>query len=55
MLPPSSPASEAVGSDAFLSLKALTTQTKQHQLLMESKPIPRASKAHWRTNLEAQA
>jgi DNA-binding transcriptional regulator YiaG len=46
MFPPSKPASLAVGSDAFWSPEARSPQTKEQQLLMESKPIPNQSPAY---------
>src|SRR5882672_1704853 len=52
MLPPSNPASLAVGSDAFWSLEARSRQTKEQQLLMEIKPISGQSNAYRRRNQE---
>src|SRR5882757_3523393 len=54
ILPPSNPASLAVGSDAFWSPEARCMQTKEQQLLMEIKPISGQSPEYRRTNQETQ-
>src|SRR5215510_10542859 len=53
MLPPSSPASLAVGSDAFLSPAAHSNETKERQLLMEITLMSCPTQAYRRADQEA--